>query len=124
MQVQTNKKREIIDLTETVADGLQGDGVVNLFVAHTTAALTTVDADPGADKDVLRALESMTPSVPWEHPHNPAHFPDHLWASLIGPSLTVPFRDGKLLLGTWQRIILIELDGPRERQLEITILPA
>jgi secondary thiamine-phosphate synthase enzyme len=122
MRVHSSKKREVIDITEQVASEVQGDGVLHMFVAHTTAAITTADLDPGTDEDLLAALASMTPNQRWNHPHKPEHFPDHLWASILGPSLSVPFRNGKLLLGTWQRIVLIELDGPRERQVELTVL--
>jgi len=86
-----------------------------VFVQHTTAAITTADLDPGTDKDFLDFLAAITPDKHWRHPHDPAHAPDHLLASIIGPSISVPYKDGRLLLGTWQRIILVELDGPRDR---------
>lgn len=124
MDVQTHKKREIIDITELVSEGLHGAGALHIFVTHTTAAITTADLDPGTDLDFLHALEAMTPSLTWNHPHNPAHFPDHLWASILGPSVTIPIRDGILLLGTWQRIVLVELDGPRTRHIEQLVLSA
>lgn len=122
--IKTDHKRQIIDITDQVAAELRGSGVVHVFVQHTTAAITTADLDPGTDQDYLTALERMTPPGAWQHPHDSAHFPDHFWSTAIGTSLTVPFHDGVLQLGTWQRIILIELDGPRERQLIITCLPA
>jgi secondary thiamine-phosphate synthase enzyme len=119
--VKSTAKRQVIDITDQVNDKLDGNGVANVFVAHTTAAITTADLDPGGtDEDYLQALAAMTPDKQWRHPHDPEHFPDHLWASLIGPGLNVPFSDGGLRLGTWQRVVLIELDGPRERKVEIT----
>ncbi len=66
----------------------------------------------------------MIPKLKYRHPHNPAHVPAHLASSIIGPSVTVPVVDGQLVLGTWQRIILVELDGPRERELVVTNLAA
>lgn len=122
MIVATNAKREVVDITDQVEAELQGSGLVNVFVKHTTAAVMVADLDPGTDKDYLAAIEAMTPETRWRHPHDPSHFPDHLWSSLIGASLTLPFRDGRLNLGTWQRVVLIELDGPRERELELTCL--
>lgn len=122
LQVKTAQKRQIIDLTEQLEALLQGSGVVNVFVKHTTAALTVADLDPGTDQDLLDALEAITPDKKWRHPHDPDHFPDHLWSALIGSSLNLPYKDGRLVLGSWQRVILIELDGPRERELEITPL--
>ncbi len=121
--LKTNQKRQVIDITEQVEKQLTpGGGLVNIFVKHTTAAITCADLDPGTDLDFLDFLEAITPKLNWRHPHDPAHAPDHLLASVIGPSVSVPFGAGKLQLGTWQRVILVELDGPRERQIEITAL--
>lgn len=121
LTIQTTGKRDIIDITDQIADILHGDGLLHLFMQHTTAALTTADLDPDTDLDYLDALKAMTPKGAWHHPHDPGHFPDHLWATIIGPSVSVPFHDGQLLLGTWQRIIVVELDGPRSRQIELSI---
>jgi len=92
-----------------------------LLVLHTTAALTTGDLDPGTDLDMLDAFEVMIPKLRYRHPHNPAHVPDHILSALIGTSLSLPFDKKKLLLGTWQRVVLVELDGPRERELALSI---
>jgi len=126
ISVKTRKKREILDITDTVRALLhkthsQGTGMVNLFILHTTAALTTADLDPGTDLDMLDAFEAMIPKLHYRHPHNPAHVPDHILSSLIGTSVAVPFERGEILLGTWQRIVLIELDGPRERDMAVTV---
>lgn len=122
----TTKKKQVIDITDAVTDHLSkikaGNGLVHLFVLHTTACLTTADLDPGTDLDMLDALDFMMPKLDYRHPHNPAHVGDHIWSSVIGPSLTVPFRNGELMLGTWQRIVLIELDGPRERDVVLSII--
>ncbi|HVV67107.1 MAG TPA: secondary thiamine-phosphate synthase enzyme YjbQ [Candidatus Saccharimonadales bacterium] len=122
--VGTSRSREVIDITEKIESNLGGSGIAGVFVKHTTAAVTTADLDPGTDLDYLDAIESMTPVKKWRHPHDPPHFPDHLWASFIGPGVMLPFHDGKLQLGAWQRVILIELDGPRERAIAVTILTA
>jgi secondary thiamine-phosphate synthase enzyme len=127
--VKTRKKREILDITDAVETLLhqhhaQGTGIVNLFILHTTAALTTADLDPGTDLDMLDAFEAMIPKLRYRHPHNPAHVPDHILSSLIGTSVALPFEHGQILLGTWQRIVLIELDGPRERKLAATVTTA
>jgi secondary thiamine-phosphate synthase enzyme len=120
LTIRSSQKRQVIDITDSVETGLKGGGLVNILALHTTAAITLADLDPGTDQDILDALVAMTPKKDWKHPHDPGHFPDHLWSAVLGPSLTLPYKDGKLVLGTWQRLILIELDGPRERQLEIT----
>lgn len=121
--IKTRKKREVLDVTETVESLLQKNqtGIVNLFILHTTAGLTTADLDPGTDLDMLDAFEAMIPKLRYRHPHNPTHVPDHILSSLIGTSVTLPFEHGHLLLGTWQRIVLIELDGPRQRELVVTL---
>lgn len=121
MTIKTSKKREVIDITDRVASEIPAgaSGLVTVFVQHTTAAITCADLDPGTDRDFLEFLEKITPSAKWRHPHDPAHAPDHLLASVIGPSVSLPVADGKLALGTWQRIILVELDGPRERKIEV-----
>ncbi len=123
--VRTTKKKEIVDITGLVEEQLakEGalDGVCLVFVKHTTAALTTADLDPGTDLDMLDAFEAIVPKLAYRHPHNPAHVPDHIMSSIIGPSVAVPVRSGKLELGTWQRVVLVELDGPREREIVISL---
>ena len=86
------------------------------------AAVTTADLDPGTDLDYLDAFEAIIPKLPYRHPHNPEHTPDHILSALVGTSASVPFSKGRLVLGTWQRLILVEFDGPRERQLVVTLL--
>lgn len=126
LDIKTTAKREVIDITDEVQKSLSADsGLVSIFIKHTTAAITTADLDPGTDLDFLDFLKAITPNPPtggWRHPHDPSHAPDHMLASLIGPDVSVPFANGKLLLGTWQRVILVELDGPRERQIELNFV--
>ena len=121
--ISTHRKREIVDIADQVARHLPREtGVCCLNVLHTTAALTTADLDPGTDLDMLDAFEAMMPKLRYRHPHNPEHVPDHILSSLIGTALTVPVEAGALVLGTWQRIVLVELDGPRERELTLHFL--
>jgi secondary thiamine-phosphate synthase enzyme len=124
-RVATRSKRQIVDITEKVQKLLpQSSGVCFVNVLHTTAALTTADLDPGTDLDMLDAFDAMMPKLNYRHPHNPAHVPDHILSSLIGTALTLPVESGELMLGTWQRVILVELDGPRERELVLQFLNA
>ena len=120
LTIATHKKDEIIDITDRVEaylrDAHTENGICNVFVAHTTSAITTADLDPGTDRDFLDALRGMLPHLSYRHPHNP----DHLLSSIIGPSVSVPYINGKLLLGIWQRIILVELDGPRQRTVHVS----
>jgi secondary thiamine-phosphate synthase enzyme len=126
LHIKTHRKREIVDITDEVQSALVkksvATGVCQLTVLHTTAALTTADLDPGTDLDMLDAFEAIIPKLRYRHPHNPAHVPDHILSSLIGTSITQPVESGQLVLGTWQRIILVELDGPREREIVLAFL--
>lgn len=120
LSIKTHKKREVLDITDLIEEQL-GKSSSGALVLHTTAALTTADLDPGTDLDMLDAFEAMVPKLRYRHPHNPAHVPDHILSALIGTSITLPFEKKKLALGTWQRVVLVELDGPRERELAISI---
>lgn len=127
LTISTQSKDQVVDITDTLQKELQSTsietGVMHIFVTHTTCALTTVDLDPGTDLDFLEALRKILPDdISYRHPHDPRHAPDHILSSLIGPAVSVPFNSKKLILGTWQRIVLVELDGPRERQIMVTAL--
>ena len=121
LQVKTEQRKQILDITDTVQKNLRSaeNGMCHVFVAHTTAAITTADLDPGTDLDMLDAFEAIVPDLNYRHPHDPSHVGDHIMASIIGPNVAVPVRDGRLELGSWQRIVLVELDGPRERNVFI-----
>ncbi|HEX4006054.1 MAG TPA: secondary thiamine-phosphate synthase enzyme YjbQ [Acidobacteriaceae bacterium] len=119
----THRKREILDITDEVAAFLPKEsGICCLNILHTTAALATADLDPGTDLDMLDAFEAMIPKLRYRHPHNPAHVPDHILSSLIGTGITLPVEAGSLVLGSWQRVVLVELDGPRARELTLQFL--
>ena len=122
LKVSTHKKRAVTDITEQVQAELHRshagqNGVCHLLVLHTTAALTTADLDPGTDLDMLDAFETMVPKLRYRHPHDPSHVPDHILSALVGTSLSLIVEEGSLVLGTWQRVVLIELDGPRTREI-------
>jgi secondary thiamine-phosphate synthase enzyme len=122
----STKKKEIIDITDQINDLLREKNIENgsclFFIKHTTAALTTADLDPGTDLDMLDAFDEIIPKLNYRHPHNPKHVPDHILSSIIGASLVVPLQKGALDLGTWQRVVIVELDGPRERDIVMKVL--
>ena len=124
--VKTSKQKEIIDLTDKINSFLikesSKDGLCHMFVAHTTCAITTADLDPGTDLDFLEAIKKMFPEGKYRHPHDPDHVGEHIMSSIIGSSVIVPVKDGKLVLGTWQQVVLVELSGPRERKLIIKFI--
>ncbi len=122
IELNTYQQKEIIDITDRVSQELEGNGLVNIFVKHTTAGISVADLDPGGDTDLINAITKLTPAANWIHPHDSDHYPDHFWSTLIGCSLSVPFENSRLILGKWQRIILVELDGPKTRQLLLTCI--
>ena len=126
-QIKTKKKKEVVNITDQVNSILKKlgakEGLVHIFVSHTTCCLTTADLDPGTDLDMLEAIETMFPKGEYRHPHDPSHVGEHIMSSIIGPSVTAPVENGKVVLGTWQEIVLIELSGPRERTLSLQFIP-
>jgi secondary thiamine-phosphate synthase enzyme len=127
LKVKTKKAREIVDITDDVGKLISKtklqDGLCFLFVLHTTAALTTADLDPGTDLDMLDAFDAIIPKLNYRHPHDPEHVQEHILATLIGASVLAPFHDGELVLGTWQRIVLVEMSGPRTREIVVSFVP-
>lgn len=118
--VKTRRQKEIVDITEIINQKINNQNINSgfcvLFVKHTTASITTADLDPGTDLDMLDTFGAIIPKLQFRHPHNPSHVPDHILSSIIGGSLIVPVDEGRLALGIWQRVVLVELDGPRERE--------
>jgi secondary thiamine-phosphate synthase enzyme len=123
VRIATRKEGEILDITKKVQTivehGTIKDGVVFLFVPGSTAALMTIEYEPGLLVDLPVMLERVAPrdgSYEHEKRWHDGNGHSHIRASLIGPDLSVPFKEKKLVLGTWQQIVLIELDvRPRDR---------
>lgn len=126
LDIKTQNKRQVVDITDKINEEIKKsrvkDGVCNIFVTHTTAGLTTADLDPGTDQDYLHAFAHMVPNLNYQHPHDPSHMSDHILSSLIGTSLNIPVENGQLVLGIWQKVVLIELDGPKERTVILNLL--
>jgi secondary thiamine-phosphate synthase enzyme len=117
LRVTTTREGEIINLMEDVQKAVTGsgirDGLVHLFVQHSTAALTTIEYEKGVLTDLQRALSVFAPDdIPYAHntKWGDGNGRSHVKAAFVGPDLTVPVADGELLLGTWQQIVLLELD--------------
>lgn len=128
LTIRTTKTQQVVDITEEINERLGKDqvkeGLCHLFLTHTTAALTTADLDPGTDLDMLEVFEKLIPKINFRHAHDPAHTPSHILSTLIGTSLTLPVKDGELVLGTWQRVVVFEFDGPKERTVMVSLLSA
>jgi secondary thiamine-phosphate synthase enzyme len=126
IRLRSRKKFEVVDLTRevaaVVAEARVDEGICTVFVRHATAAIIiNEDADPGFRMDVVAALDKLFPEGVWEHDKVDDNGAAHLKAAFLGPSETVPVRQGQLLLGTWQGIALVECDGPREREVIVDV---
>ena len=128
--MKTKGDGEIIDITPKVQKQLTesdiSGGIVTVFVKHSTCGITTVEYEPGLIEDLGKLWERIAPkNIPYAHD---AHWGDgngyaHVRASLLGASLTVPFVDKKLALGTWQQIILVDFDNrPRNRTVVVQVM--
>ena len=121
LKVRSHQREELVEFTDEVQRKLKEsdakEGVVILYVQHTTAGLTVNEnADPDVPRDMLHALRTLIPQHGMGFRHGEENSDAHIKASLVGPSVTVPFKDGELLLGRWQGIFLCEFDGARERK--------
>jgi secondary thiamine-phosphate synthase enzyme len=121
LKVRSNQREELVEFTDQVQQKLKESGVkeglVVLYVQHTTAGLTVNEnADPDVPRDLLHALRTLIPQHGMDFRHGEENSDAHLKASLVGSSITIPFTDGELLLGRWQGVFLCEFDGGRERK--------
>ena len=126
LRIRTAQKREMIDLTARVAEIVSradvAEGLCSVYTPHATAAIVVNENDdPNVCVDVLDALDRLVPAGIWRHDRVDGNAASHIQATILGPGETMPVRDGKLLLGTWQAVMLVELDGPRDRRVVVTI---
>jgi secondary thiamine-phosphate synthase enzyme len=131
LKVTSKREGDIIDITpevkKAVRDSNVHEGIVHLFVQHSTAALTTIEFEPGVLSDLKRSLSVLAPddagyahNTRWDDGNGRSH----VKAALVGPSITIPLAGGDLLCGTWQQIVLLELDvnAGRERTIICTVI--
>jgi len=126
LKVRSHQREELVEFTDEVQRELKGsgasDGIVVLYVQHTTAGLTVNEnADPDVPRDMLHLLRTVIPQHGMGFRHGEENSDAHIKASLVGSSVTIPFKDGELLLGRWQGIFLCEFDGGRERKVIMII---
>jgi secondary thiamine-phosphate synthase enzyme len=127
--VQTTGRTDVIDLTPEISAEISNssaeDGVVTLFVPGSTAALTTIEFESGVINDLKKAIEGIAPEdIYYEHNERwgDGNGYSHVRAALIGPSLQVPIISGRMTLGTWQQIVLLDFDNqPRNRRIIVQI---
>ncbi|OGE77804.1 MAG: hypothetical protein A2751_01995 [Candidatus Doudnabacteria bacterium RIFCSPHIGHO2_01_FULL_46_14] len=124
LTIKTECRQEAVDITGQVNDIIGNhqieQGLILLFVLHSTAALSTVTFAPGKDLDILESLEPDVPAG-FEHLHGHFHLPHHLVSALLHQSLVLPIRDNRLLLGQTQKVNLVELNGPKDRQIAVML---
>lgn len=131
--ISTHKRMEIQDITNTVANVVEEsrivNGLVHLWVPHATAAIAVNEHDTDLWDDILTALENLTPindnyrhnaKYSWMASEQNAHA--HILNCLVKPSVMVPLENGKMQLGTWQSVLVIEMDGPRTRQIQVQVI--
>jgi secondary thiamine-phosphate synthase enzyme len=127
LHVRTGAREQVADLTDDCAKFVagQGDGLLNVFVPHATAGLAIIETGAGSDEDLLAALEHVLPrDGSYRHRHgSPGHGRDHVLPALIAPSITLPVLDGRIQLGVWQSICLVDtnVDNP-ERDVRLSFL--
>lgn len=126
MTVRTQKTQEMIDITSQVGEAVRRSGVQGglclVYVPHATAAIAiNENADPNVCQDILDALDRMVPEGAWRHDRVDNNAAAHIKATILGPSQTIPVRDGGLRLGTWQSVMLVEFDGPRDRTVIVEV---
>lgn len=126
LTIRTHKTQDMIDITREVAELVQragaANGVCTVYVPHATAAIViNENADPNVCQDILDALARMVPEGAWRHDRIDNNAAAHIKATILGPSETVPVREGRLCLGTWQSVMLVEFDGPRDRTVIVEV---
>ena len=125
ISIRSSKREQLIDITSEISKLVpkDGEGICVIFSRHTTCGITVNEnADPDVQSDMLGLLQKLIPQYEPSFRHGEENSDAHIKTSLVGPSATVPFSDGKLLLGRWQGIYLCEFDGPRDRKIVIKTL--
>ncbi len=126
INIKTNHRTDIVDITAKVAGALKESGIetglVHVYSMHTTAAVTiNENADPDVKTDIVNSLEQL---IPWEngYRHTEGNSAAHLKTSLVGTSELIPIENSRLVLGTWQGVFFCEFDGPRNRKVKLTFI--
>ena len=127
MSVSTSKRQEMVDITAKVSSIVKRsdvkEGMCNVYAMHATAAIViNENADPDICLDTIDALNKLVEKGIWRHDKLDGNADAHIKATILGPSETIPVKDAKLQLGRWQGIMLFELDGPRKRDVVVTVL--
>ncbi len=123
LTLSTGSRRQIMDITSQVAAAIAdaGDGLACVSVPHCTCAVYVNENESGLVQDTLALIDKLSQGA-WRHDRIDSNADAHLAATLIGNAVCLPIQSGKLVLGTWQRVMLVELDGPRRRTVHVTVV--
>jgi secondary thiamine-phosphate synthase enzyme len=130
LEFKTTGETDVVDISRELEEwvlqsGIQ-DGTIMLFISGSTAALTTIEFESGVVNDLRKAIERIAPTdIPYEHDRRwgDGNGYSHVRAALLGPSLCIPIRGGRVLLGTWQQVVLLDFDNrPRRRTVTVQIM--
>jgi secondary thiamine-phosphate synthase enzyme len=129
ISLDTGRRKATVDITsqaQSFCEG-KGDGLLSVFVPHATAGIALFETGAGSETDVMESIDRLLPAEPamWRHEHgSPGHGRDHVLPAFISPSITIPVLGGRLQLGTWQSIVLIDtnVDNP-SRRVRLSFLP-
>jgi secondary thiamine-phosphate synthase enzyme len=128
LEIKTDEPVQVIDITrqvnEAVGESGVAEGICLVYTLHTTTGIVINEAETGLVADLLRRLMSLAPpGAGYLHDRIDENAHAHLQAVLLGNSRTIPVEEGCLALGTWQRVLFVELDGPRRRKVIVRVLP-
>ena len=125
--VKSSKRNELIDINQQVEDivaksGIK-EGICHVYAPHATCGvIINENYDPNICLDILDCLREHVPGGRWRHDRIDSNADSHIKATIVGPSETIPISDGRLVMGTWQSIMLADFDGPRERRIVVTVI--
>jgi secondary thiamine-phosphate synthase enzyme len=127
--VRTGNRATVVDITAEASTFVagRGDGLLHVFAPHATAGIAIIETGAGSDRDLLTALDDVLPTDDrWRHRHgSPGHGRDHVLPAFVAPYATLPVLGGRIALGTWQSICLVDPNGDNPtRQVRLSFLPA
>lgn len=129
LSITTGTQTGVVDITSTASSFVseRGDGLLSVFVPHATAGVAIIEVGAGSDRDLLTAIDELLPAEPhrWAHEHgSPGHGRDHVLPAFVSPSLTIPVLGGKLALGTWQSVVLVDTNVDNQtRRVRLSFIP-
>ncbi len=128
IEIPTKKSIEVVDITSQVQKDVEESklesGLCLVFTLHTTTGITINEGEPGLIQDIPNLMNTLAPQgAGYMHDRSDGNAHAHLQAVLLGNSVTIPVERGRLILGTWQRVLFLELDGPRRRKVYVKMIP-